>query len=92
MLVAGPGLDVESATLFIAVTAEAADATMAADGVEAADADPKPAVDPKVVCAAAEFPLLPPAELEALLTMPAAKEFKLAMFVFPMPPNWLFGS
>ena len=99
-MAARPGLDVESAeTLFAAVAVEVAEATETAEGVEAdPEADPKPDVEPIVVCATADE-LFPPAELEALLTMPAAKEFKLAIFVFPaisrwfaIAANWLFGS
>ena len=98
-MAARPGLDVESAeTLFAAVAVEVAEATETAEGVEDyPEADPKPDVEPIVVCATADE-LFPPAELEALLTMPAAKEFKLAIFVFPamsrwfaMAANWLFG-
>ena len=97
---AAPGLDVESVeTLFAAVSVEVTDATETVEGVEAdPEADPKPDVEPIVVCATADE-LFPPAELEALLTMPAAKEFKLAIFVFPaisrwfaIAANWLFGS
>ena len=70
----------------------------------APDVEPKPEVDPKVV-ADAEFPVVPPVELEVLeLTMPVAKEFSwLAKLVFPasrlataapndVAANWLFGS
>ena len=101
MLVAIPGLDVESIMLLTDVAAAVADAAAAvAAAVEVAEVDLKPEVDPKVVGATAdEFPLFPPVEPDVLLlTMPVAKEFKLAKFVFPMSrwfamaANWLFGS
>ena len=90
-----------SAALFTAVACAATEAATAA-AVEVADVEPKPEVDPKVV-ADAEFPVVPPVELEVLLTMPAAKEFRLAKLVFPasrlataapndVAANWLFGS
>ena len=71
-----------------------------ADCVEAdaMEADPKPDVEPPKFDEFCEFPLFPPVEVDALLTIPAAKEFRLAKLVFPMSlwlamaANWLFGS
>ena len=65
VLIAAPGLDEESATLFTAV----------AEATEVAEIDPKPDVEPKVVCAGAvEFP-------------PMGLEFKLAKSRFAMATN-----
>ena len=75
VLVAGPGLDVESAALFTAnadeaAAAEAAAAATAAVEVAWPEVDPKPEVDPRVFTAD-EFPF-PPVALEAELTRPAS--------------------